>query len=145
MRPIPTMRVLTTLFCGSHPGIIQTESSLHTRAQTNNTQTKISNDNTVHFWDQSLLQVMEKKTTATPKNMSTTSKSTVLTPHKSILTTKICSNIGKPVIWFKAQKYQIYLRITKHEKLKDVKAITIEHTILKASQSQDASAEILTT
>jgi hypothetical protein len=68
-------------------------------------------------------------------------------PNSSLTTatSKGNSNIGKTVIWMKTHCYQIYLRILKHPKVADLNASTICHTILKAIQIQDASAEILTT
>jgi hypothetical protein len=63
----------TTAHSESQPTRFQPESPLHTRAQPNNTRTKLSNENTVTFRDQKVSPVNDSKTNATPKNMSTTS------------------------------------------------------------------------
>jgi hypothetical protein len=61
--------------------IFQPESPLHTRSQANNTRTKLRNENTVTFRDQKVSPLNDSKTNATPKNISATSKSTVLIPN----------------------------------------------------------------
>jgi hypothetical protein len=83
--------------------------------------------------------------TRNPSTVSKDVKHTKASITVNTTNTQTGSNIGKPIVRFKAHTYQIYLQITKQDKTKEVQAAEITHTILKAVQLHDASAEILTT
>jgi hypothetical protein len=66
--------------------------------------------------------------TRNPSTVSKDVKHTKASITVNTTNTQTGSNIGKPIVRFKAHTYQIYLQITKQDKTKEVQAAEITHT-----------------